>query len=118
MDKPNEANEANITLTKLVELVEQAVGNVDALRKENAALANELKDCRDALQMALAKVEMQASRIDSLESEAQSLRKEAHWCRWFQEKYGNSTFANYMEREYRADHPEFAQKNEGDTLAA
>lgn len=114
MDKPNEAN---ITLNKLVELVEQAVGTADALRKENAALANELKDCRDALQMALAKAEMQSCRIDLLESEAQSLRKNAHWCHWFQDKYRDSTFFDHVEREYRVAHPEY-NGDESDTLAA
>lgn len=114
MDKPNEAK---ITLDKLVELMERAVHAADALRNENAALANDLKDCQAALQSALEKVEIQSSRIDLLESEAQSLRKDAYWCHWFQNKYRNSTFFSCIEREYRAAHPEY-NEGKGDVLAA
>jgi len=114
VDKPNEAK---ITLDKLVELVERTVHAADALRNENAVLANDLKDCQAALQLALEKVEMQSARIDLLEREAQSLRKGAHWHHWFQNKYRNSTFFSCIEREYRTAHPEY-DEGKGNVLVA
>lgn len=111
---------ADISLDKLVALVEKAARVVDYLQKENAMLADDVKDYQTALQSAAMKAAMQASRIQSLEIEAESLRQDAQWWRWFHDRYHNSTFFSHIEREFEADQVRKAADGDGngDALAA
>lgn len=108
----------DITLDNLVGLVEKAARIVDYLQKENAVLADDVKDHQAALQSSAARITMMGTRIQALESEVQQLRRDAQWCRWFQEKYRDSTFFHYIQREYLAAHPDEARDQGADPLAA
>jgi hypothetical protein len=116
----NRIDSPDITLDNLVGLVEKAARIVDYLQKENTVLADDVKDHQAALQSSAARIAMMGARIHALESEAEQLRRDAHWWRWFHAKYHNSTFFNYIEREYAADHPQHdaGEKGGGDALAA
>jgi outer membrane murein-binding lipoprotein Lpp len=113
-----------VTLDNLIGLVEKAARIVDYLQKENAMLADDVKDHQAALQAAEMKAARQAAHIHTLESEVEQLRHDAHLWRWFYGKYYNSTFFNHIEREYAADgaaeHSQPGKRNEGngDAIAA
>ena len=113
-----------VTLDNLIGQVEKAARIVDYLQKENAMLADDIKDHQVALQAAETKSVRQAAHIHTLESEVEQLRHDAHLWRWFYGKYHNSTFFNHIEREYAADcaadHPYSSECNEGngDAMAA
>lgn len=114
------ADSPDITLDNLVGLVEKAARIVDYLQKENAVLVDDVKDHQAALQSATAKAAMLAERIRELESDAEQWRRDAQWCRWFQQKYRDSTFFSHIEREYMFDHStqEANANGNGDALAA
>ena len=108
----------DITLDNLVGLVEKAARIVDYLQKENAMLADDVKDHQAALQSATMKAALLSARLQALESEAEQLRSDAQWSRWFHQKYRDSTFFHYIQREYLAAHPEAGTQGSADPLAA
>ncbi|TFW02981.1 hypothetical protein E4K72_13255 [Oxalobacteraceae bacterium OM1] len=103
--KPASLSAADVTLEKLVTLIEKASQAIDRLQYENAQLHAQLQQ-REA-QAAAATAQMQASalRVRELEAAHERLAADAHWCRWFRGKYADSTFYGHIETAYRVDFP-------------
>ncbi|OWW18653.1 hypothetical protein [Noviherbaspirillum denitrificans] len=94
----------DITLDDLLKIVETAACTIERLQAVNASLKQQMRDAETAAQQAAADAESKARQIEELEQSEAVLREDAEWCRWFKNKYGNSTFFNHVEREYLQDH--------------
>ena len=94
----------DITLDDLLKIVESAARTIERLQAVNASLRQQMRDAESAAQQAAADAEDKARQIEELEHSEAVLREDAEWCRWFKNKYGNSTFFTHVEREYQQDH--------------
>lgn len=103
----------NVTIEDLMALVEKAAGAIERLQAANQKLAAQLRERTNAALDAAAELEKTAMQIEELERAAALLREDAHWCRWFRNRYGGADFASFythIESEYRREHPEGAEK--------
>lgn len=105
----NEQEDTGLTLDKLMTLVETAAGTIENLQAANGALTRKLRSLESVAKAAAEEMEHHARQIEELRGAAAMLKKDAHWARWFRQKYGSphfSTFFGNIEKEYRAEHPE------------
>ncbi|HEY0844671.1 MAG TPA: hypothetical protein VGE12_04860 [Noviherbaspirillum sp.] len=103
--------DGDITIEDLLTLVEKAVGAIERLQTANATLTAQLRAQKAAAQTAATELAKTAMQIGELEHAAATLRKDAHWCRWFRSRYGGADFASFyghIESEYRRAHPDMA----------
>lgn len=101
--------DTGLTLDRLMTLVETAARTIENLQAANGALTRKMRSLESVAKTAAEEMEHQARQIEELEQAAAALRRDAHWARWFRQKYGSphfSTFFGNIEREYRAEHPE------------
>lgn len=111
------SRDAEVTIEDLLALVEKAVGAIERLQTANAALTAQLRVQKDLASTAAAELERTAMQIGKLEHAAATLRKDAHWCRWFRNRYGGADFASFyghIESEYRREHPEAMESPGGE----
>lgn len=92
-----------ITLDDLLRIVDTAANTIERLQAVNASLMRQLRECESAAQEAAEDADSKALQIEELEKSEAVLREDAQWCRWFKNKYGNSTFFSHIEREYQND---------------
>jgi len=90
-----------ITLDDLLERVEAAARAIEHLRAANADLARQLRATEAAAQ---ADAQDKSRKIEALEQELAALRHDAAWCRWFRNKYQDSTFYSHIERDFRKEY--------------
>lgn len=103
------SRDTEVTIEDLLALVEKAVGAIERLQTANAALTAQLRVQKDLASVAATELERTAMQIGELEHAAATLRKDAHWCRWFRSRYGGADFSSFyghIENEYRREHPE------------
>jgi hypothetical protein len=98
----------NITLDDLLGLVETAIRSIERLQTENALLARQLHESEDTANRAAAAANGMAAQMKELERATSALKVDAEWRKWFNDRYGNSTFFTYIEKEYLQAHPRAA----------
>jgi hypothetical protein len=109
MDQQVEHTE--VTLDKLVALVEKAAQTIERLQGANATLATRLEQSNAQIAAAQARLQEQAERIHELQAAHAREASDAHWCRWFRGKYANSTFYVHIQTAYREDFPPLSVDN-------
>ena len=111
-----EEGNKDITLDDLLRIVDTAAHTIERLQAVNASLMRQMRECESAAQAAAKDSEDKARQIEELEKSEAALREDAQWCRWFKNKYGNSTFFSHIEREYQ--NAQRAQDLSGDDVAS
>ena len=94
-------NGGKITLDDLLALVDKATQVIERLHSENASLLHQAHEYQAASAAAAAELATQKNRIHAMEQAEFALTKDAQWCRWFRNKYGDSTFFSHIEREFQ-----------------
>jgi hypothetical protein len=94
-------NGGKVTLDDLLALVDKATQAIERLHSENAYLLRQVHEYKAASAAAAAELATQKNRIQAMERAEFALMKDAQWCKWFRNKYGDSTFFSHIEKEFQ-----------------